>query len=88
MSAAGVEPEVFAGAASETAKDEARERDVEIATSFSADSVRHLERPRVRSRIEASGEVERLDESMREKLPGGGRRTLRNIGARLTEGDR
>jgi hypothetical protein len=87
MSAGGVEPEVFAGAAAESAKDTARKRDVEIATSFSADSVRHLEQPRVRSRIESSGQVERLDESMREELPGGGRRVRRNIGARLTEGD-
>jgi hypothetical protein len=88
MSAAGFEPEVFAGAASESAKDVSHVRDVEIATSFSADSVRHLERPRVRSRIEASGEVERLDQTMHEELPGGGRRMRRNIGARLTEGDR
>jgi hypothetical protein len=88
MSTEGVEPEVFAGAASETAKDEARERDVEIAASFSADSVRHLERSRVKSQVEASGEIEHLDERVHEQLPGGGRRTRRNIGARLTEGDR
>jgi hypothetical protein len=88
MSAEEVRPEVFAGAASETAKDEASERDVEIATTFSADSVRHLERPRVRSSVEASGDIERLDESVHEELPGGGRRSRRNIGARLTEGGR
>ena len=87
MSGAGVEPDVFAGAATESAKDDSSERDVEIATSFSADSVRQLERPRVRTRIDASGEVDRLDESVREELPGGGRRVRRNIGARLTEGD-
>jgi hypothetical protein len=88
MSAEKVEAEVFAGAASETAKDEATERDVEIAATFSAESVRHLERPRVRSSVESSGVIERLDESVHEELPGGGRRSRRNIGARLTEGDR
>jgi hypothetical protein len=89
-------PEVFAGAAAESAKDTTAERDVEISARFSADSVRHLERPRVRSRIEADGEVERLDETVRENLPNGvkpGRtyrdvRLRRNFGARLVEGER
>jgi hypothetical protein len=89
-------PEVFAGAAAETAKDTTAERDVEIAVSFSADSVRHLERPRVTSRIEADSEVERLDETARENLPDEverGRsyrkvRLRRNFGARLVEEER
>jgi hypothetical protein len=86
-------PEVFAGAAAETAKDTSRERDVEIAASFSAAEVRHLERPRIRSRIEVDGKAERLDESARENLPERvepGRvykdvRVRRNFGARLVE---
>jgi hypothetical protein len=88
--------EVFAGAAAESAKDTTAERDVEIAASFSAVEVRHLERPRARSRIEADGDVERLDETARENLPDEvepGRtyrnvRLRRNLGARLREGKR
>jgi len=87
-------PEVFAGAAAESAKETSPERDVEIAASFSAAEVRHLERPRIRSRIEVDGKAERLDESARENLPAQvepGRvykdvKGRRNIGARLTGG--
>jgi len=87
-------PEVFAGAAAESAKETSPERDVEIAASFSAAEVRHLERPRISSRIEVDGKAERLDESARENLPEQvepGRvykyvKRRRNIGARLTGG--
>ena len=87
-------PEVFAGAAAESAKDTAPERDVEIVARFSAAEVVHLERPRIRSRIEVEGQAERLNESARENLPEQvepGRvykhvKARRNIGARLTGG--
>jgi hypothetical protein len=86
-------PEVFAGAAAESARVTAAERDVEIEASFSAAEVRHLERPRARSWIEADGGVERLDESVRENLPDRVEpgqvyravRVRRNVGARLTD---
>jgi hypothetical protein len=77
------QPEVFAGAAAETAKDRAAERDVEIAASFSADSVRQLKRANVSWRVEASRDYEQLDE--RVHGPEWGRR---NFGARLVEGER
>jgi hypothetical protein len=57
------EGEVFAGAGAESAKDESP--DVEIAASFSAESVRHLTEPRVR--FSADGEPR--DETVRENLP-------------------
>jgi|tagenome__1003787_1003787.scaffolds.fasta_scaffold18727862_2 hypothetical protein len=93
MSVGRGHPEVFAGAAAESAKDTRAVRDVEIAASFSADEIRHLQRPRVRSRIEVDGKVERLDETARENLPEKvepGRvykdvRLRRNFGARLME---
>jgi len=96
MSEGRGQPEVFAGAAAESAKDTSRERDVEIVSSFSADSVRHLERPRIRSRIEVTGKAERLDETARENLPDQVEpgdvyrdvRVRRNFGARLTAGER
>ena len=96
MSDGRAHPEVFAGAAAESAKDTTRERDVEIASSLSADSVRHFDRPRVRSRIEVRGEAERLDETVRENLPKRvepGRvyrdvRLRRTFGARLVAGER
>jgi hypothetical protein len=95
MSESRGHPEIFAGAAAEPATDTGR-RDVEIAASFSAAEVRHLERPRVRSRIEADGRIERLDESVRENLPSRlepgevykNVRVRRNVGARLTGGSR
>jgi hypothetical protein len=95
MSGGRGHPEIFAGAAAESATDTG-ERDVEIAASFSAAEVRHLERPRSRSRIEADGQIERLDESVRENLPSRVEpgevyknvRVRRNLGARLTAGGR
>jgi len=80
-------PEVFAGAAAESAKHGSP--DIEIAASFSAESVRHTDRPRVHTSVDG----ERHDEMMRENLPDRvepGRvykdvRLRRSVGARLVE---
>jgi len=61
--------EVFAGAATETVRDGGTPEDVEIAASFTAQRLRHLERPRTHGRVEGAGELEKLDEVIRENLP-------------------
>jgi len=69
MSDGRVHPEVFAGAATETARDADPRRDVEIAASFSAQRLRHLERPRARIWVSAGGELEKVDDATRKNLP-------------------
>jgi hypothetical protein len=64
-----VDPEVFAGARSEVERAEESPPDVEIEVSFSAERVRHVERPRVRTRVHGEPEAETLDETARENLP-------------------
>jgi hypothetical protein len=64
-----VDPEVFAGADAETARDADPPADVEIRASFSADRLRHLERPRCRVHTDAGEHGESLDEKVRENLP-------------------
>ena len=64
-----VNPEVFAGADADTALDAGRPADVEIAASFSAQRLRHLEPPRSRSHVFAGEHGEPLDEKVRENLP-------------------
>ena len=70
MSDGRVHPEVLAGAATETSRDGDPPRDVEIAASFSARRLRHLEPPRARTRVSGSGPLEELDGTTRENLPG------------------
>jgi hypothetical protein len=64
-----VDPEVFAGADAGTAPDAGRPADVEIGASFSAQRLRHLERPRAHLRIDAGEQGEPREEKVRENLP-------------------
>lgn len=86
-----VEPEVFAGAGAETARDEDLSWDVEIAGSFSAERLRHVERPSASARVTGEGGVKTLDDATRENLPASvevgqtytGVRGRRHVGGRL-----
>jgi hypothetical protein len=64
-----VKPVVFAGANADTARDAEPAADVEIRGSFSAQRLRHLERPRSRSRVDPGEYGEPREEKARENLP-------------------
>jgi hypothetical protein len=64
-----VDPEVFAGARSEVERREDSPPDVEIEVSFSAERVKHVESPRIRTRVRGEPGAETLSESARENLP-------------------
>jgi hypothetical protein len=64
-----LDPEVFAGARSAVEHVEDTPPDVEIEASFSAERLRHGERPRVRTRVQGEPDAQPVDETARENLP-------------------